>query len=68
MEVNFKTTQEETLVKLRMTTLKKGNNVLEIDKRTFGIMEQEIKDRKLKIEITELKQKEVVKDADKEEG
>lgn len=74
MKVNFKTRKQETLVKFNIIQLKKGDNILEIDNRTLGIMEKEIKDRDLKIEIiTEISKNnkktetEVIENADKKE-
>ncbi len=74
MKVNFKTRKQETLVKFNIIQLKKGDNILEIDNRTLGIMEKEIKDRDLKIEIiteisknNEKTETEVIENADKKE-
>ena len=56
-------------MQLRITKLTKGDNILELDNMSFGIMQKEIEDRKLSVEIIKIEdKKEVIQNADKEEG
>ena len=66
---NFKNKEkgEILLVKLNHILLKEGDNELDLTPRRMNIAEEEIKERKLNIEIIELGDKNAVQTENKEE-
>ena len=67
---NFKNKEkgEILLVKLNHILLKEGDNELDLTPRRMNIAEEEIKERKLNIEIIELGDKNAVQTENKEEA
>ena len=67
---NFKNKEkrEVLLVKLNHILLKEGDNELDLTPRRMNIAEEEIKERKLNIEIIELGDKNAVQTENKEEA